>query len=128
MGISALVIAVSVLILVAILTKNNKSVSQKVVCINGGSDIPVLTLYYVTWCKFCKSMKPVWEDIKIRYNGLLRFNEIDCDQQKVPDVTSYPTIVLRTRGRVHTYTDGADMKKISNWITFHTQENWQGTG
>lgn len=76
-----------------------------------------VTLYYTNWCKFCKIMKPVWQQVKDRaaHSGIV-FVEIDGDKQKTPGVTSYPTIMMIVDGKSYKYGGKADYQQLWRFV------------
>ncbi len=81
------------------------------------SDGPrTVVLYAVSWCHFCKDMKPVWERVKANAPSGITFTEIDGDAKKDPSVTGYPTIRMIDNGNTYQYPGGADYNKLYDWV------------
>ena len=63
-----------------------------------------LMLFYVDWCPHCKTAKPIWNDIKEKFNGKmvnntkLFFKEVNCEkEEELADkykIDGFPTIKL----------------------------------
>ena len=62
------------------------------------SDLPVIVMFYASWCGKCAMMKPIAEELEKKYRGRLRFCEVDVDESEslaaryAPDLV--PTFVL----------------------------------
>jgi thiol-disulfide isomerase/thioredoxin len=80
---------------------------------NNGKIVEIL-FFYANWCPHCKSAKPVWNDLKTKYenkiiNGYtIIFTEIDCSNENAEsekmmnkyNVEGFPTIKLIKDGQV----------------------------
>lgn len=63
-----------------------------------------LMLFYVDWCPHCKTAKPIWNNMKEKFNGKmvnntkLFFKEVNCEkEEKLADkykIDGFPTIKL----------------------------------
>lgn len=76
-----------------------------------------LLFFFADWCPHCKAAKPIWNDLKAKYetqtvNGhRIIFTEIDCSQDSPEvekmvnqyNVEGYPTIKLIRDGQVIEY-------------------------
>jgi thiol-disulfide isomerase/thioredoxin len=66
------------------------------------------TMYYTTWCGYCKKAKPEWEKITAEFNDKLingtkvLVTKVDCDQDpdaaKQAGVEGYPTFKFELNG------------------------------
>ena len=82
----------------------------------GTSDIPnaatnkgdtVIMLFYVDWCPHCTTAKPLWENVKSKYNNTYvngykcKFMDYNAEDEKNKelvseyDIKGYPTIKMR---------------------------------
>ena len=43
--------------------------------------MPVIVMFYATWCSKCAMMKPVTEDIAKKYRGQIDFFEINTEKE-----------------------------------------------
>lgn len=46
------------------------------------SKLPVIVMFYAPWCSKCAMMKPLVEDIEIKYRGRILFCEVEIDESK----------------------------------------------
>jgi len=63
-----------------------------------------LMLFYVDWCPHCKTAKPIWNNMKEKFNGKmvnntkLFFKEVNCEkEEELADkykISGFPTIKL----------------------------------
>ncbi len=49
-----------------------------------GSSVPVIVMFYASWCTKCAMMKPVAEDLETEFQGQILFCDIDVDESAVP--------------------------------------------
>lgn len=68
------------------------------------SEIPVLVDFFAEWCGPCKIMGPVFEEIGAKYEGKIKFVELNVDE--APEtaakygVMSIPTIISFVGGKI----------------------------
>lgn len=48
------------------------------------SPIPVLVMFHALWCSKCAMMRPIVEDVAMRYEGRYRFCEVEIEES--PDL------------------------------------------
>jgi thiol-disulfide isomerase/thioredoxin len=73
-------------------------------------------LHYTNWCGACKSMKPVWDQVKSSAGGVT-FIEVDEDKAKNEWVRGYPTIIMvNERGQRIQYDGGANYGTLLRWV------------
>lgn len=57
-----------------------------------------------SWCPPCKALKPLWEDLKVEFDGQAEFQAIDLDNdpeaQDYPGISSVPTILFFKDGEL----------------------------
>ena len=75
----------------------------------------VITMYSVSWCGHCRTMKPIWDAVK-RDMPHIVFEEIDGDKTKDPIVRGYPTIIASVRGVQKKYYGDPNYDSLKNWI------------
>lgn len=75
-------------------------------------------LHSTNWCPHCKTMKPVWEQVKIAVaESNIEFYEIDEDVAKTPGINGFPTIrMLDEYGQRRQYPGGADFEQLRRWV------------
>lgn len=107
----AIVILLTVLIIIHMHTIRNKKLNK------------VVILYYVDWCKYCKMLKPIWNEVKktTQYNNQnIAYKEVNCDYSNT-NVKKYPTIVKIDAKVKKIYNGNSDSptlyKDLLNWIT-----------
>lgn len=67
---------------------------------------PLLVLFYVNWCGFCKKIKPTWESLgnsaRKNPNNKVSVVQVDCDNHKrlaiQHGIKSFPTIKYLPNG------------------------------
>jgi thioredoxin-like negative regulator of GroEL len=71
--------------------------------------VPVITLYYASWCYHCKKLKPFWDKFKsdnMMNSDKFKIIDIDCsDGSPNPNILGYPTIILENNGNSIEYTN-----------------------
>jgi len=84
---------------------------------NGNGKSVELLFFYVNWCPYCKTAKPVWDELKKEYeyntiNGYnVIFTDINCTEESADvekmiskyNIEGYPTIKLLKDGQVIEY-------------------------
>ena len=85
-----------------------------------------LLFFYTDWCPYCKKAKPVWNELKDKYqnepinNTKVYFKEIDCDQnEKMADeynIEGYPTIKLIKNGEVVEYDAKPNLENLEKFL------------
>jgi len=64
-----------------------------------------LKFFYVDWCPHCKDARPIWNEVKAKFNSekindqVLVFEEVNCDEEgedeaETYNIEGYPTIKL----------------------------------
>ena len=64
----------------------------------------MLKFFYVDWCPHCKDSRPIWDEIKAKFNGekindqVIVFEEVNCDKDQGQadkyNIEGFPTIKL----------------------------------
>ncbi len=65
----------------------------------------VLQDLYADWCKPCKEMAPIFEELADKYNGQIAFGKIDCEEDKERVKAEYkikfiPTFILLKKRKI----------------------------
>jgi len=85
-----------------------------------------LYYFYTTWCPYCKKAKPIWDELKTKYetvninNTKIFFKEVDCDKnEKLAteyNVEGYPTIVLNNNGTHIEYDAKPNLQNLEEFL------------
>lgn len=102
--------------------KDNSNSNSK----SGGNGKTVdLYFFYTTWCPYCKSARPIWDQLKQnteKVNGYkIIYNEVDCEEdtetaQKFK-VKGYPTIKLSHNNKVIEYDAKPDVDTLNQFLS-----------
>ena len=61
-------------------------------------DIPCVIDFYADWCKPCKMVAPIMDDLAVEYNGKVKIYKVDVDKEKrlasVFQVRSIPAVLF----------------------------------
>ena len=61
-------------------------------------DIPCVIDFYADWCKPCKMVAPIMDDLAIKYNGKVKIYKINTDKEKklagVFGIKSIPSVLF----------------------------------
>lgn len=75
---------------------------------------PVATIFWATWCVYCRQLLPIFDELASRYSEQIKF--VKAEQEKNPyaadryQVQSLPTLLLFHGGRVMNRLVGAVSK------------------
>jgi len=87
-----------------------------------------VTIYFfeTSWCPHCKSVKPIWERFKNKYNGTIvnghtiYCQEVDCENNETLankfDIQGYPTIKLQKGEEIVEYDAKPNMDTLTQFI------------
>lgn len=76
-----------------------------------------IALYSVDWCPHCRTMKPVWNQVKSENTApWVSFIEIDGDENETPGIDGYPTIRASVSGKIYQYRGGANYYSLRQWV------------
>lgn len=85
-----------------------------------------LLFFYTEWCPYCKKAKPIWNEVKEKYenepinNTIVYFKEIDCDKdEKMADeynIEGYPTIKLIKDGQIIEYDAKPSVENLEKFL------------
>lgn len=61
-------------------------------------DKPAIVDFYADWCRPCRMISPIMEELAVEYQGQVNFYKVDTDAEKelaaVFGITSLPTVVF----------------------------------
>ena len=85
-----------------------------------------LLFFYTEWCPYCKKAKPIWNEVKEKYenepinNTIVYFKEVDCDKdEKMADeynIEGYPTIKLIKDGQIIEYDAKPSVENLEKFL------------
>jgi thioredoxin 1 len=62
------------------------------------SKVPVMIIYYASWCPHCKSMMSTWDDVASSVSGKADVYKIESEHTK--EANSFPTSKLYKKGKL----------------------------
>jgi len=78
----------------------DKTIDEEVI----NSDIPAVVEFWAEWCKPCKMVTSVIEELALKYQGKMKIVQMNvAENQETPvrfGIRSIPTIILFKRGEV----------------------------
>ena len=84
------------------------------------------TMYYTTWCGYCKQAKPEWEKLSAEFNDKsingtqILITKVDGDENpsvvKQVGVSGYPTFKFELDGEYHNYDGGRTYAEFKKYI------------
>lgn len=79
-----------------------------------------IKLFFAEWCGHCKTFKPIWNNIKLKYgnNDKISFDDVDCtnNSPNLPYIQGFPTIAI--------YKDDNYIENYENNRTFEDFEEY----
>ena len=74
------------------------------------SPLPVMVMFYAVWCGKCAMMKPIVEDIEIKYHDRIKFCEVEIDESALLaanyEADIVPTFIFFKEGQIIGSTQG----------------------
>ena len=100
----------------------NKYTGHKIVENNlpiTNDNLPIIVLFHVTWCGYCKEFKPKYEQVAKQLHNIDLY-EVDCDKNsalaKKYEVESYPTLLCITKDKTERYNGEREIEPVKRWI------------
>jgi thioredoxin 1 len=88
----------------------DKTVDEKVI----NSDMPVVIEFWAEWCKPCKTMMPMIEELAREYQGRIKIVQMNvAENQETPvrfGIRSIPALILFKRGEAKQVIVGSHSK------------------
>lgn len=82
---------------------------------------PVVALFYVDWCGYCKRFAPKYNEIAKKYRGKFNFTMINVEDKKNADlvkeydIKAFPTVyIINPRTKERTFIDSSKLGEISD--------------
>jgi len=86
----------------------------------GGSDINTLYLFKAEWCPHCINFRETWDTLQKDMKGKVNFIAYDADKDKSImkkyNVEGFPTLMLKTKGKVIEYVGERDINGIKQFV------------
>jgi thiol-disulfide isomerase/thioredoxin len=89
-------------------------------------EIVTLILFFAPWCPHCKEVKPIFDELQKEYSGdkKVKISIVNGDEDKESiksnNVTSYPTILLKTKNNAEEYKGRKTKENFENIIKTNT--------
>ncbi len=78
-------------------------------------DLPVVIDFYAEWCRPCKMVAPIMEELAKKYDGKVRFYKVDTDKERelsgVFQIKSIPSILFVPQNGDPKFSVGAMQKE-----------------
>jgi len=98
------------------MNKNNNAFVMS----GGGNDDKQICLFKADWCPHCRSIKPIWEELKKENKDKIKFITYDSDKHakeiKTYNIKGYPTIILKVGDKSFEYVGSNDKSSIKEFI------------
>ena len=80
----------------------------------------VVTLHYTDWCPHCKTLMPIWQEVKAQVHSVnpgIMFREVNEQKTPTTGILAVPTIILTDRaGRTYRYPGPNTVDGLIKWI------------
>lgn len=78
-----------------------------------------LIKFYAPWCKHCKSLEPIYEEVAERLKGEVNVAKVDVTANRALgsrfDIKGFPTVKFLKQGKVYTY---KSKRTVDNFVEF----------
>jgi len=78
-----------------------------------------IKLFFAEWCGHCKTFKPIWNNIKLKYGNKITFIDVDCtnNSPNLPYVQGFPTIAIYDNNNyIENYENNRTFKDFEEYI------------
>lgn len=94
---------------------------------SAADNLPTVIDFYATWCGPCKQIAPVFDQLKVQYDGRVKFVSIDIDADEAMarqyGIEAVPTFVLLDKnGKEVDRVIGADVESLRNAVRKISQQ------